>query len=128
MAFCPNCGTPLDNITPVVPQEPTEVVLARIEADRAIQVARIEAGAARAELRSNEAIAETQAEAEVESAVAVAEIITAEDEAEETEEPEPEPVIIDAPAPEPEPDNAPPEVEHREPRQKASNGWWANYR
>lgn len=125
--FCPNCGNDVGVLAPVVPQEPMEVTLARIESERAIEVARIEASATRAELRTAETIAETEAGAQVESATAVAAILTAEDEP--APEPEPEPLVIEAPAPEPEPepDNSPPPVEHHEPRAK-SGGWWDAYR
>jgi hypothetical protein len=94
--FCPHCGNAVDQI-PGVPvteeREPVEVILARIEADRAIQVARIEANARRAEMASAEIIAETEADAQVEAAEAVAEILTADDEP----EPAPEPLEIIAP-------------------------------
>lgn len=98
MPYCPHCGNPVDQL-PGVPvtedREPVEVTLARIESDRAIAVARIEANARRAEAASAEEIAETEADAKVDAAEAVAEIVTAagEDEGED----EPDPVEIIAP-------------------------------
>jgi len=130
MAFCPNCGHPQDGsaVAPAAPPEPVEVVLARINADRDVNVARIEASARRSELATAEHVAEVQADAEVEAAEAVAEIVTAV-----AEEPDPEPmaepIVVEAPAPEPEPelDNAPPVVEHHDARKKPT-GWWDAYR
>lgn len=132
--FCPNCGHNMEGpAAAAAAAEPVEVLIARINADRDVAVARLEASARRAELATEEHVAEVQADAIVEAteaeaagdvaaAEAVAEVMAGEP------EPEPEPVVIDtAPAPEPEPDNAPPPVQHHEPRGK-SRGWWDGYR
>lgn len=129
--YCQHCGNPVDQVAEAIAAEhiePVEVVLARIEADRAIQVARIEASARRTELDTAETIAETQADAEVAAAVAEAEVVGAAIEA--GIEPAPEPMIIDAPTAiaDDEPSDAPPEAEGSappEPKHKASGiGFW----
>jgi hypothetical protein len=125
--FCPNCGTGLDNYAPAAPAEPMEITLARIEKDRAVEVARIEAAARRAELATEERVAEVQAEADGEQAGAVAAIVTA---TAAEAAPEPEPVPVD---PEPvvitqvnddadQQDVAPPVVEHEEPAEPKRRG------
>jgi len=128
MPYCPHCGNEVDTLpgaAAVEDREPVEVTLARIEAEKAITIAKLSARESREWNESREAIAETEADAQVEAVTAIAEIITAENEPEPEAEPAPEPIVIEAPAPEPEPDNAPPPVEHHAPRK--SGGWWDNY-
>lgn len=132
MVYCPNCGVDVTNYNPAAPSEPTEVVLARIDADARVQIARLEASARRAELATEEHVAEVQADAiveateaeaagEVAAAEAVAEVLADDPEP----EPLPEPVVVEA-APE-EPENSPPVTEHHEPARK-SRGYWDAYR
>lgn len=126
MAYCPNCGVSVDGYVPAQPQEPTEVTLARIDADARVEVARLEASARRAELVTAEAVAEVQADADVEVAEANAVALTALVEAEAAEpEPEPaapEPVIISqVNDDEAEQDVSPPPVDH-EPTERAKRG------
>ena len=72
MAFCPNCGEPLDGSARQVAEvEAAEVKIARINADRDIEVARISASLGRSELATQEAV--TEMETEVAPAVAAAE-------------------------------------------------------
>jgi hypothetical protein len=126
--YCPNCGHNIDGpAVPAEPAEPTEVILARIQADRDIAVARLEAGARRAEQDSAETIARVEAAADIETAEAVAEIIAADDEPEPEAAGEPEPVVIvEESPPEPEPaEEPPPEIEHHDAeRHSRGLGMW----
>lgn len=133
MPYCQHCGGEVDTLPGMATaeeREPMEVTLARIQADRDVQVARIEASAHRAELATAETIAETEADAQVDAAEAVAEIITAQ--AEDSEpEPDGDPIVVETPAAEPEPAPEPdmmlPAAEPHEPREKPA-GWWDGYR
>lgn len=118
--FCPQCGADHhEGERAAEAAAVTEVEIARIQAERDVKVAQINARLARDELETAEVIAETEAEAEVGAAAAEAavlgELLNA------AGDQEPEPVIIDAPPldePEPDPtdDAAPPPVEeHHEP-------------
>ena len=132
MAFCANCGHPQDGsiAAPAEVPESDEVRIARINADRDVKVAQLAARQEREWNESREVIAETEAEAAVEVAVAEAEVIgtiIAAETSEPEPEPMPEPVVVEAPAPEPEPSDAPPVVDHREPREK-KRGFWDAYR
>jgi len=131
MPFCPNCGTPLDGSLPRPEPEPEAVTLARINAERDVKVAQISARQERDWNESREAIAEVEAEAAVEVAAAeaevIGEIIAAETADPPEAEPLPEPVVVEAPAPAPELSDAPPVVEHHEPRVPRSRGWWDGY-
>jgi hypothetical protein len=126
--FCQHCGNAVDQVAEVIAaeeREPVEVTLARIEADKAIAVARIEAGAIRAEAASAEVIAETEADAAVDAAEVQAEVIGAAIEG--SDQPAPEPLQIIAPeftnTVEAEAEDAPPEVEgSAPPEQPAKRG------
>lgn len=113
--FCPHCGNPVDQLPGLVAveeREPVEVQLARIVKEQAVEVARIEANARRAEASSAETIAETEADGQVDTAEAVAELVmAATTEAEPEPETAPEPLILDAPTINTELDDAPPETE-----------------
>lgn len=127
MAYCPNCGNEVDHeISPEERAIRDAVEIARINADRDIQIARLQARQQREELETAEHVAETEAEAEVGAAFAEAEVLATTLEAGVTEE-EPAPVIVDAPAEEPEDDMVPPEAEHeehREGRKRVGLGVW----
>lgn len=93
--FCPECGTDHhaeDRIQQTAVDR--EIELARINAKRDVDVARIAAGQTRAELETAEAIAEVQADAEVEAAVVEGEVIAAALEASDVDA---EPIEIVAP-------------------------------
>jgi hypothetical protein len=128
MRYCPDCGTGHDCESETGTRTDPGVEIARINADRDVAVARLQARQAREELETVEAVAEVQADAEVEAAVAEAEIVGAAIEA--GIEPEPEPVIIDAPEAiaDAEPDDAPPAAEGSappEPKHKSAGlGMW----
>src|SRR5271156_3705190 len=122
VAFCPNCGEPLDGSLRVVADvDDAAVKIARINADRDIEVARISASLGRAELATEEVVAEL--ETAVAPAVAAGEaavlgaVLGAQGDAE--PEPEAEPVIVnDGPEVAVVEDDAPPpaaEVEGSEP-------------
>jgi hypothetical protein len=119
MAFCPDCGTDHHaGERTAADAVASEVRIAKINADRDIEVARINARLTRNELETAEVIAEIEGEAEVGAAAAEAEVVAT---ILGSGDQEPEPVIIDAPPlPEPEPDPtddaAPPPAEnHHEP-------------
>lgn len=128
MRYCPDCGTGHECEAATEGRENPEVAVARIQADRDIAVAKLQARIQREELATDEAIAETQADAEVESAVAEAEVVGAAIEA--GVAPAPEPIVIDAPVinDDAEPDDAPPPAEGSAPpapKAKASGiGFW----
>lgn len=114
--YCQHCGNPVEQVAEAIAAErvePVEVTLARIEADRAIQVAKIEANAIRAEAAAAEVIAETEADAMVDAAEVQAELIGAAIEG--SDEPAPEPLEIIAPSfvndVEADAEDAPPESE-----------------
>ena len=102
------------------------IEIARINADRDIAVARLQARQARDGNETAVAVAEVEGDAQVGAAEAVAEVIAAET--------APEPVIIEAPEPEPEPDldeleeSEPPENDGPAatppPATKKRKGWW----
>lgn len=129
MMFCQHCGNEVDQ-TPGEHEhaEPMEVTLARIEADRAIQVARISANAQRAEAAAAGEIAETQADASVDAAEVQAEVIAAAIEG--SDQPPPEPLEVIAPEfvnNDVDIDDAPPAPEGSEPpapKEKATFGAW----
>lgn len=94
--FCQHCGNPVESVAEDIAAayvEPVEVTLARIDAERAIEVARIEAGAIRAEAATTVAVAEVQAGAEVDAAEVQAEVIAAAIEGSGQEPPEPIEII-----------------------------------
>jgi hypothetical protein len=132
MNFCPDCGAPLDG-SPRADLEDAAVKIARLECERDIEVARINASVARSELATEEAVVEM--ETEVAPAVAAAEaavlgaVLGAQEPAEAAEAPEtvvvdeaPDAVVVE--------DDAPPPAEAvegsepPEPERKRSIGMW----
>lgn len=127
MRYCPDCGTPHE-CEAENGREKSEVAIVRLQTQRDIEVARINAAAAKT-------IAETEAENSSDRAEGIAEgMETALDAvAGGPEEPEGEPIVVEAepdgePEPEPGPDNEPPVVEVSEPAAPRSRGWWDGYR
>lgn len=111
------------------------VQVARIQADRDVEVARISHAETRAYTEAATEQAEIQAEAQIAEAVITAEAATeqavVENEVlEEIVNPEPEPVaapiVVAAADPDGDDDMTPPEVEH-ESSKKAGSGFWAGY-
>lgn len=98
--FCPHCGNATDILPGAEAAEapvPLEVQLARIDADRAITIAKIQS---RQDANWNETrteVAEIEADAMVEAAAAEAEILGAAIEASDT--PDADPIEIIAPGP-----------------------------
>lgn len=110
--------------------ETEAVKIAKIEADRDIQVARIQRSEARQEIEADVEIAGIGAEAAVDAAVAEAavleEVLSPPEPVTEPEpEPEPEPEVIPEPEPAGEEVLSPPEHEVKAP--KAGKGFWAGY-
>lgn len=97
MRYCQDCGEGHDCSGTVAPGPSDAVRIAEIERDRDIKLAQLSARAARDELATDEAIAETYAEADVAAAVAEAEVIGAAVEASMDAGTDPAPVIVDAP-------------------------------
>jgi hypothetical protein len=128
MRYCPDCGTGHDCEAGAEGRTDPGVEIARINADRDVAVAKLQARMQREELETVEVVAEIEADAEVESSAAEAEIVGAALEG--GVEPQPEPMVINAPEAiaESGPDDAPPEVEGSappEPKHKASGiGFW----
>lgn len=130
MPYCPHCGNEVEHVPGVAAVAETvssEVEIARINAERDVKVAQINARQERDwnETRLEETKLET--EAEVASAEATAEVIgevlAAETGSAEEEETETEPVVV-AEVPEPEPDLAPPPVDGgHETGPKKKPGW-----
>ena len=123
--YCSACG----EIHGGNSREADEVRIAKINAERDIEVARIQRSEAKAAMDAETEQTEIVAEAEVESAVAEAIVTTTilaeNDQPPEPEsEPAPEPVIVEAPEPEEEVP-APAEVEHESP--KHDKGYWSGY-
>lgn len=127
--FCPDCGTPHD-CTAESGVNKTQVEIVRLETNRDIEVARLNARAATT-------IAETDAENSSEHAEGLAEgMETAIDALSGGSAPEDDggaPIVVDMPdEPEPEPaeepDNAPPVVEVSAPAETKRGGYWSNYR
>lgn len=127
MRFCQDCGTPHECAAENA-AEKAEVAIERLRTNRDIEVARINASAAKD-------IAETEAENSADHAEGIAEgmetaldAVTGADEA----EPEGAPIVIADPEPDPEPegepDTAPPVVDIPEPRTPSRSGWWDGYR
>lgn len=128
MRYCQDCGTPHECINEQRELDKTRVEMMRLETNRDIEVARINAGAARS-------IAATEAEHSADHAEGVAEgMETALDAVSGGGDPAPvgDPIVIDSgDDADPEPDLAddvtPPVVipEPREP--KSNSGWWDGY-
>ena len=125
---CPECQLLHDALTE--PGESEAITLARIEADRAIEVARIEAGAVRAEAAAAVDVAHEEGRAEVQAAEAQAELLGDAIEASADSEDAPEPIEILAPeVADDEPEDAPPPAEEGSPvpdhkRKSAGLGFW----
>jgi hypothetical protein len=134
MNFCPDCGAPLDGSPRAgTDLEDAAVKIARLECERDIEVARIQASVARSGMATEEAV--TEMETEVAPAVAAAEaaVLGAVLGAQEPAEPEegPDTVVVDeAPDAVVVEDDAPPPaetVEGSEPPEPASKrgiGMW----
>lgn len=99
---CPDCGLIHDHVQP--PAESPEVAIARIQAQSAEAIAKINARSDRAWNESREAVAEIEADATVGAAEAEAAVIGAAIEAGAVAEESAEPVIVPVPDPEPEAD------------------------
>lgn len=101
MKYCPDCGTGHECDSQPAGANP-DVEIARIQARRDIEVAKIERGNLNAELEAETEIAAIEAEAAVEEAEAVAETIGTVLAADQPAEPEPEPsepIIVQDSAP-----------------------------
>ena len=99
---CPDCGLIHDHVQP--PAESPEVAIARIQAQSAEAIAKINARSDRDWNESREAVAEIEADAQVDAAETEAAVIAAAIEAGAVAPESTEPVIIDAPAAEPDDD------------------------
>lgn len=128
--FCSNCGTEV-NGAPVVPAEPVEVTLARLDKERAIEVAKIQARQEREYNETRVEVAEIESAADVAVGEATAEVVAAAIAPDPVTEPDPlviDAPTLDAPPAEPEPEDAPPPAEqgeHEESPRKASGlGMW----
>lgn len=125
--YCTGCGEMHGAST----ADSEAVRIAKINADRDVEVARLARSEARQEIEAEVEQTETLAEAAVEQTAIEAEAII------EAGAPEPEPdvpvveapVMIEAPDPEPEPETVsePPEISPA-PAAKKSAGWWDGYR
>lgn len=121
MRYCADCGTGHECEAATEGRPDPGVEIARINREADVQIAKINARAAREELETVEEVAEIQADAEVESAVAEAEVVAAAIEGGAV--PPPEPIVIDAPvinddgpgedAPPPAEGSEPPAPKHR---------------
>jgi hypothetical protein len=135
MPFCPSCGSEVDAAIVLAAAaggaaSSDEVEMTRINREADIEIARINAGAIRAEAATEIEVAEVEADAEVEVAAANAEIIGAAIEAtaaaDETApgESDGEPIVVVDPGPDPDESLAPPPVEsHSEPKSKSPLAW-----
>lgn len=127
MHECPDCG--LSHDAPGRPAEDPMVKVAKVEAERDIQVAKIQAGVSRDEmLREIEAL---RAELTVrQEEPPIAESVIVEAQADPEPEPEPEVIPVDAPAPEPPAEETPPPPETVPPSksEKKKAGFWDMYR
>lgn len=125
MKYCPNCGTGHDcEAEDVAGVEKTAVAIARLETNRDIEVARLQAGAVK-----HVADAEAESEADhLEGVIEGVELATGEGEPD-TSDPAPS-IVVQADAPEDDaPDvEEPPEVEPVIPAEPENPGWWSAYR
>jgi hypothetical protein len=124
---CPECQLLHDALTE--PGESEAVTLARIAAEQAVQVARIQAGADRAASAAAVEVAHEEGRAEVQAAEAEAELLGDAIEASAGDDDAPAPVEVIAPPVEDErPEDAPPEAddahEPHEPRKPRGLGLW----
>jgi hypothetical protein len=137
MPFCQHCGNTVDQLLPAVAAAETvsaEVEIARINAERDVEVAKIAArqdrdwNETRVEVAEIEAVAEVAA-AEAEAEV-IGEIIAAESGAETAGETG-EPIVVQVPDAEPQEEpvtGEPPVVDVSAPREKKSGGYWGAYK
>jgi hypothetical protein len=110
-----------------------EVRIAKIQADRDIEVARLQRAEMRQDIEATVAVAELGAETEVEVATVEAEsgVVAAEAVAEALAPPEPEPAVVEVPVTAPDSDEtegdvpAPAAIEKTAP--KSDGGYWAGY-
>lgn len=105
--YCANCGTQCANCAGAAEEQTSvdrEVEITRINRKADIEIARIQAGAAKTEAEAEVDIAEVEAAAGVEAAEAVADALT---EIVAPPEPEPAPAIVVEPEPAPEPEPSP---------------------
>lgn len=112
--FCPHCGNPADTITgapPAEEREPMEVQLARIEADKEITIAKLQARQEHGYNETRIEVAEIEADAMVEASAAEAEILGAAIEASDTPDAEPIEIIAPEPVDEDGPEDALPPAE-----------------
>ena len=115
-------------------RESDEVKVAKINAERDVEVARLARSEASQEIKAaieqTEIVADAEtvqtaiaAEAVVDEAVVEAEVL------EEVVNPEPEPVQVEIADPEPEAEAVPPPIETESTGEESkSTGWWAGYR
>lgn len=120
--YCQHCGGEVDHAiefsSPAAEAVNVELEIARVNAERDIQVEKIRARQAREELETVEVVAEVEAEAEVLAAEAEAEVVAAVVEAGAAEpEMDAEPIVIaqDIETGEPEPEMPPRDESHHEP-------------
>ena len=110
MHSCPDCGLAHGSAGEM--PESDEVKIARLNKERDVEIARLQARQDKDWNETRVEVAEIEAGAEVDAAVATAELVGDAIEAgalEAEAEPGPDPVVVvDAPEPEPEPDLAPP--------------------
>jgi hypothetical protein len=129
MPYCPHCGNEVDHAvdaSPAAEAVSAEVRIAEINANRDVEVAKIQARETRAELETAEAIAETEADADVAVAEAqseaLAEVAAAVDD--QADDDTGAPIVVDVPDAEDDaPDMPPPpeEEHHREPAKRNNN-------
>lgn len=128
MAYCQHCGSEVDHeVNPVEQAARDQVEIARINAERDVAIARLQARMQREELDTVETVTETESDAQVAAAEVEAEIIAAAIESTSTDEAAP--LVIEDPGPveEPADEMTPPEVdehEHHEGRKRVGLGLW----
>ena len=127
MKFCPDCGNPHECAAETVSNvEAEETKRVRIQAERDMEIARINAGAAKA-------IAATEADSEadhLEGVIEGAELMAGDGGDPPPAEPGGEPIVVQVDATDDDaPDiEEPPVVEPAEPATPARAGYWDNYR
>lgn len=123
--YCTGCGQQHGGPA----RESEEVKIAKINADRDIEVARLARGAAKIEAEAEVEVAELATEAAVEQTAIEAEAVVEVGELPEPEpEPEPDPVIVETAEPDEEPGPAePPEISGNQPSSHSGGGYWGAY-
>ena len=130
--YCAACGEIHGGSTG---RESDELKIAKVNAERDVEIARLAHSAERREAEAVVEVAEVQAEADVAEAVVeaeaqVAEAVVENEVLEEIVNPEPEPVVVvqqDAGPQEDEEAGTPPETAHV-PAESSSGGFWDKYR